>query len=98
MNIGLDYGAVDPELVAILQSSINRGLHEQLIDGGERLGSKAIEGTVEGVVFGYRLAAEIGETAQGVAVGDAFAQFAKVPALDAHYNQRPQDLGGSQAV
>ncbi len=84
MNIGLDYGAVDPELIAILQSPINRGLHEQLIDGVERLGSKAIEGTVEGVVFGYRLAAEIGETAQGVAVGDAFAQFAKVPALDAH--------------
>ena len=50
----------------------------------ERLGSKAIEGTVECVVFGYRLAAKIGEVAQGVAVGDAFAQFAQVPALDPH--------------
>src|SRR5271167_5249310 len=82
MNVGLDYRSVDPELVAILQPQIHRRLHDQLIDGLEGCGSKAIKGPVEGVVFGHLLAAEIREGAQGVAIRDTFAEFAQVPILD----------------
>ncbi len=48
------------------------------------------------MVLGHRLAEEIREAAQGVAVGDPFAQFAIGPVLDAHQNQRAQHLGRSQ--
>jgi hypothetical protein len=84
MDIGLHDSAVDAKFLAILQPQIHRRLHDQFIDGLERLGSKAIKGTVEGVMFGYRVAAEIGEGAQRVAIRDAFAQFAEVLTLDPH--------------
>jgi hypothetical protein len=37
-------------------------------------------------------AVEVGELTQHQSIGDPFAQFAIVPVLDAHENQRAQDL------
>src|SRR6516162_7394937 len=48
-------------------------------------------------MFGHRLAAEFGEAAQGIAVGDAFAQFAILLVLHPPENQGAQPLGGSQS-
>jgi hypothetical protein len=47
---------------------------------------------MEGIVLGYRSAAEPREQAQRVAVGNPFAQLAIVPVLDPHQNQRAQHL------
>ena len=43
-------------------------------------------------MLGYRPAVEAGELAQRQSIGDPFAQLAIVPVLDAHENQRAQDL------
>ena len=51
-----------------------------------------IEAAIECIVLGHRLAVEISELAQHQSVGDPFAQLAIVPVLDAHENQRAQDL------
>ena len=64
MNVGLDDRRVDPKSATILQLKIHGLLHNELIDGPQSLGSQAIKGAVEGIVFGDRLAAKIGEVAQ----------------------------------
>src|SRR6202007_2164342 len=43
-------------------------------------------------VFGHRLAVEIRELAQGVSVGNPFAQFPVVPTFDPHDDERAQNL------
>jgi len=48
-------------------------LNHQIIAGFERLPRQP----VEGVMFGYRIAVEIGELTQRHTVGDPFAQLAK---------------------
>jgi hypothetical protein len=52
------------------------------------------KGALKRVVLGHCLAIEVGERAQRQSIGDPFAQFAIVPVLDAHENQRTQDLLG----
>ena len=47
---------------------------------------------LERVLLGHRLAIEIGEPSQRDAIGNPFAQFAIIPVLDPHENQRAQDL------
>src|SRR5713101_8924382 len=98
MNIGLHDRSVDAEFLAILQSQIDRCFHHELIDCAQGLGCESVKSTIEGIVFGHRLAEEVGEAAQGISVGDAFAQFTIVPVLDAHKNEGAQDLGGSQSA
>ena len=44
------------------------------------------------MVFGHRLAVEIRELAQGVSVGDPFAQFPVIPTFDPHDDERAQNL------
>ena len=98
MNVGLHDRGVDTQLLAIFQPASNRRLHHQFIDGRERLRSQPDKGAVERIVLGHRLAIEIGEPAQRVSVGDPFAQFAIIPVLDTHEDQRAQHLLRRQPV
>ena len=49
-------------------------------------------------MLGHRPAIEVRELAQGVAVGDPFAQFAILPVLDPHEDQGTQHLRRCQSV
>jgi|GEM_PF-6053062 hypothetical protein len=60
---------------AVLQTKPDRSLNHQIIDGFERLRRQPIEAAVEGVMFGHRIAVEIGELTQRHTVGDPFAQL-----------------------
>src|SRR5258708_4704867 len=89
---------IDPELLAIFQSQLDRSLHYQFIDELQHGRSQTVEGTVEGVVLGNRLSIEMSEAAQRVAIGNALAQLTILPIFDPHQDQRAQDLGWGQAV
>jgi hypothetical protein len=57
-----------------------------------------IEAAVERVMFGHRIAVEIGELTQRHTVGDPFTQFAIIPILHPHQNQRTQHLRRRQSA
>ena len=61
MNAGLNHRCVDPQPGVILQAKRDRGLNAPLIDSFERLRCQSIEAAVERVMFGHRIAIEIGE-------------------------------------
>src|SRR2546421_616082 len=67
-------------------------MHNQLIEGLQRLRSQSVKGTVESTVLRHRLAVEIRELTQRVAVSDPFAQLAKIPILDPFEDQGAQHL------
>ena len=92
MDVGLHDGGVDTQRLAILQPECDRRLHRRLIDGHKRLRPQPHERPLERIVLGHRLAVEFRGSAQRVAVGDQFAQFAIIPVLDAHPQQRAQHL------
>jgi hypothetical protein len=98
MDVGLYDGVVNTQPVAILQPKCNRRLHQQLVDRHERLRRQPHERPLERIVLGHRLAVELCESAQRVAVGDPLAQLAIIPVLDAHQNQRAQHLLRSQPM
>src|SRR5712691_10040784 len=92
MNVSLHHRGVDTQLRAVFQSKIDRSLNHQVIDDFERLRHQPIEAAVERIVLGYRITVEVSKLTQHQSVSDPFAQFAIVPVLDAHENQRAQDL------
>jgi hypothetical protein len=49
-------------------------------------------------MLGHILAVEIGELAQRYPIGDAFAQLAIIPVLQAHQNKRAQHLRRDEAA
>jgi hypothetical protein len=98
VDVSFHDGGVGAEFLAVLQSESDRGQHHALIDGFEGDGGEPDEGAVEGSVFGDGPAEELGELPQGIAVGDAFAQLAIVPVLDAHQGQGAQDLRRIESV
>jgi hypothetical protein len=49
-------------------------------------------------MLGHLVAVEIRELAQAHSVGDALAELAIIPVLDAHQNQRTHHLTGGKAV
>src|SRR6266851_1803308 len=98
MNVGLHHRGVDAQLLAVLQSEVDRRLHHQIIDRLERLGREPSEAAVERIVSRHRQTIEVGELAQGASIGNPLAQFAIIPVLDAHENQRAQDLLRRQAA
>src|SRR5271165_4086228 len=59
---------------------------------------ESVEGAVEGVMFGYTVAIEVGKRAQGKPIIDAFAQLAVIPVLDTHENERAQGLRGGDSI
>src|SRR6202162_3230395 len=77
---------------------LDRSLNQEIIDGFERLRRQPIEAAVEGVMLGPRSAVELGELPQRQSVGDAFAQLAIIPVLEAHQNERAQHLGRRQTA
>src|SRR6202011_5777928 len=86
------------QLLAVLQFEGDRRLHHQIIDCLERLGREPGEAAVECIVSRHRQTIEIRELAQCASIGNPLAQFAIVPVLDAHENQRAQDLLRRQAT
>ncbi len=96
MNVRFDDRGIDAELLAIFESAVDRRPHHCIVEDFERLWRKAIEGSVEGIVFGDGLAVESREPAQRVPVSDALAQFAIIPVLDPHESQRAEYLLGSE--
>src|SRR5258707_841817 len=92
MNVGLDDRGVNTQLGAVLQSKIDCRLNHQVIDRFERLRREPIEAAAERIVLGHRITVEVGKLTQHQSVGDPFAQFTISPVLDAHENQRAQDL------
>src|SRR3984957_7422856 len=92
MNVTLDNRGIDTQLGAVLQSKIDCRLNHQVIDRFERLRRQSIEAAAERIVLGYPITVEVGKLTQHQSVGDPFAQFTIVPVLDAHENQRAQNL------
>src|SRR5207302_930455 len=66
MNVGLYDRRVHAKFLAIFQTQIHCRLHDQLIDGLQRLRSQPVKGTVESTVLRHRLAVEIRELPQRV--------------------------------
>src|SRR6267378_608236 len=98
MNVGLYDRRVHAKFLAIFQTHIHCRLHDQLIDGLQRLRSQPVKGTVESTVLRHRLAVEIRELAQRVPVGDPFAQLAEIPILDPPEDQGAQHLLWGQSI
>src|SRR5256884_565225 len=98
MNVGLYDRRVHAKFLAIFQTQIHCRLHDQLIDGLQRLRSQSVKGTVESTVLRHRLAVEIRELPQRVAVSDPFAQLAKIPILDPLEDQGAQHLLWGQSI
>ena len=98
MNVGLDHRGVDAQPLAVLQPKPDCRLHHKIIDRLQCLRRQPIEATVERIVEGHRPTIEVGKLAQRESVGNALAQFAIGPVLDAHQNQRAQHLLRRQAT
>src|SRR5712692_2149663 len=94
MNVGLDHRGVDTECLAVFQTEFNGCLHHRLIDSFQRRRGQPIEGAVEGIVLGDAVAVKLRKAVQGIAIVDALAQFAIVPAFDAHECERAEGLLG----
>src|ERR1039457_7671940 len=84
MNVGFHYRGVDAEFHAVFQAELDGRLNHGLVDGLQRGRGEAVEGPVEGVVLGDKVAVKLRKAAQRVAIVDTLAQFAIVPVLDAH--------------
>src|SRR5450755_4222035 len=98
MNVGFHYRGVDAEFLAVFQTELDGSLNHGLVDGYQRGRGESVEGPVEGVVLGDKVAVKLRKAAQRVAIVDTLAQFAIVPVLDAHERQRTQGLRGSDAA
>src|SRR5437899_1492109 len=96
VDVGLDDGGIDAELGAVLEAERDGGLDDGHIEGAHRGRGQPAESAMKGIVFGDRLAIEGREAPQGVAVGNALAQFAEIPRFDALEHKGPQGLGGAQ--
>ena len=98
MDVGLHHGGVDAEGGAVLQTEPDRGLDHRVVERPDRRGGQAAEGAVEGVVLRPEGGIEGREAPQGVAVGDALAQFTEIPRLHPLEHEGAEDPGGAQAV
>ena len=98
MNISLHHRGVDTQLRAVLHSDVDGCLDQKIIDGFKRLRRELDKRPVEGVMFGHRITVEIRELAQRQSISNPLTQLAIVPILDAHQNQRAQDLLWRQSM
>jgi hypothetical protein len=98
MNVSLDHRGVDPQLTTVLQAQLHGDSNNDIIDVFECLWRQPIDAAVEGIVLGYLVAVEISELPQGHSVGDALAQLAIIPVLDAHQKERAHHLTRGEAV
>src|SRR5262245_34790554 len=63
-----------------------------IIDGLQRRGCQPVKGSMESIMLRDRLAMEVREAPQGIAIGDALAQLTVIPVLDPHQGQRTERL------
>src|SRR5713226_9813281 len=98
MNVGFHHRGVDAESLAVFQTQLDSRLDHELIDITKRLRRKSVEGAFERILLGDWLAVKLGKAAQREAIVDALLQFAIIPVLDAHENERAEHLRGSDAV
>ena len=63
MDVGFHHRGVDAEFLAVFQTELNGRLDYVLVDGSERGRSEPVEGPVEGVMLGDRVAIELGKSA-----------------------------------
>src|SRR6266568_2501028 len=63
MNIGFHHRGVDAKSLAVFQTQLDSGLDHELIDITKRLRCKPVEGAVESIVLGDRLAVKSGKAA-----------------------------------
>ena len=88
----------NPQLAAVLQAELHGGFDHEVVDGLECRRCQSVEAAVEGVMLGHLLAVEIGERSQRYSIGDAFAQLAIIPVLQAHQNECAQHLYRGEAM
>ena len=92
MDIGFHNRRIGTQLLAIFQTVIDGSSNNGVIKcfyGGR---TQPVERLVECIVPGNRLAVKAGKLPQRVSVIDAFTQFAVVPILDTHQDQRTENL------
>src|SRR5262245_24890397 len=87
VNVGLHHRGVDPQLATVLQTKINRCVHDKVVDSSDGIRPKPVEVAMERMVPGYRLTIKIRELAQRHSIRDAFTQFTVVPILNAFENE-----------
>src|SRR6266550_8082530 len=63
MNVGFHHRGVDAESLAVFQTQLDSGLDDELIDVAKRLRRKPVEGAVERIMLGDRLAVKLGKAA-----------------------------------
>ena len=61
MNVRLHHGRVDPQLRAVLQTEIDRGLNHRVIHGLQRRRGEPIERSVERIVLRHASTLELRE-------------------------------------
>ena len=98
VNVGFDHGSIGTQLLAVFQADPDGGSDHGLVDRLKRRGGQLVKGSMERVVFGDQLTVEVGESPQGIPVGDALAQLTVVPVLHPHQRQRTQRLLSRQPV
>src|SRR5207247_5802299 len=92
MDIGFHNRRIGAQLLAIFQTVVDGRFNDRVIELLHCGGTQPVERLVEGVVAGNRLTVEAGELSQRVSVIYAFAQFPVIPILDAHQDQRAENL------
>ncbi len=63
MNVGFHYRGIDAECLSVFQLQLDSRLDHELIDVAKGLRSKTVEGAVEGIMLGNRLAVKLGKHA-----------------------------------
>jgi hypothetical protein len=98
VDVRLDHRGVPAELASVLEPLGHGPLDHELIDGADRLGTQATEGTVERFVPGHGGTEEPREDTQGEAIRNAIPQLPQIPILDQLQHVGAQRLLGGEAV
>ncbi|MFH0876961.1 MAG: hypothetical protein V1863_01880 [Candidatus Omnitrophota bacterium] len=98
VNVGFDNGRIDTQFLAIFQAQSNSGFDNDFVDCFKGSWSQFVKSTIKSVMFGNRIAVEMSESSQGIAVRDPFTQFTVIPVFDPHQNKRTQNLRRGHSV
>ena len=96
VDVRFHHHGVDPQLAGVFEPELDKGRQDGLVQLAHGLRPQPRKAALESIGLGDLATAEAGELPQGIAVGDAFAQLAIGPILDAPQHERPQHLHGPQ--